>query len=373
MHKRPSIRISHFFKKIFREPTEFIQFLFYYQKRKLISFSVKFERNKNRLVKFFLMKRGRYNRPFLHLATMGVLAIGVLVAPFLADTYPILTHQVSALDLGTSSKAKQSVLAGEEVFGTEESQIRDKIITYKVENGDTIETIAKKFDISQDTIRWANNISGNDLTIGQELKILPVTGIAHKVESGDTVYSIAKKYNTDPQGIVDFAFNDFANRETFTLVTGQILYIPNGIKPEEQETIKRQVYIAQGPIPVLSGGFTYPVHGELSQFYSWYHRGLDIATAYGTPIIAAHNGTVTSVSTGTYDGGYGNNVWISNGSGIESHYAHMSSVDVSVGQRVIGGKTVIGAIGMTGRTTGPHVHFEIRQNGSLVNPLGFIQ
>ena len=88
---------------------------------------------------------------------MGVLGIGVLVAPFLADTYPIFTTHASALDLTASDQQKQSVLAGQEVFQTQNTQIRDKIITYTVEKGDTIETIAQKFAISSDTIRWENN------------------------------------------------------------------------------------------------------------------------------------------------------------------------------------------------------------------------
>jgi murein DD-endopeptidase MepM/ murein hydrolase activator NlpD len=79
------------------------------------------------------------------------------------------------------------------------------------------------------------------------------------------------------------------------------------------------------------------------------------------------------MNIGTWDGGYGTNIYISNGDGVVSHYAHMSGVNVSVGQQVVGGRTVIGWIGMTGRTTGPHVHFEMRRGGAIVNPLGYIQ
>ena len=305
---------------------------------------------------------------------MGVLFIGMLMAPFLADTYPVFTNKASAADLSSSSEG-QSVLAGEDVFRTKISEKpRDKVIIYKVEKGDTLGTIGEKFGISEDTVKWANDITGSNLSIGDELKILPVSGIAHKVEAGDTVYSIAKKYSSNPQAIVDWPFNDFANPETFSLVVGQLLLVPEGIKPSEQPSApKRQAYIAQGPIPVSSGGFTFPMRGEISQFFSWFHPGVDIATGYGTPIVAAHNGTVTQVSIGSWDGGYGNNIWISNGAGIESHYAHLSAVNVSVGQSVVGGQTIIGAEGNSGRSTGPHLHFEIRANGALVNPLGYVQ
>lgn len=363
-----------FFRKNFKGTMDFFSFFFFYLRKKVISSSHRFEKNKNMLVKFFLMKRGRYNRPFLHLATMGVIGIGVLIAPFLADTYPIFSSSASTLDLKESSEQKQSVLDGEEVFATKISdKPRDKVITYNVQKGDTLSTIADKFGVSEDTIKWANDLSGESLSIDQELKILPVSGIAHKVLPGDTVYTIAKKYNTDAQKIADFPFNEFANPETFALVSGQMLIVPDGIKPSEQPFIKRQVYLAQGPIPVASGGYTYPVRGGISQFYSWYHPGLDITAPIGTPLVAAHSGTVTTISIGTYDGGYGTNLWISNGAGVESHYAHMSGVNVSAGQRVVGGQTIIGWIGMTGRTTGPHVHFEMRRNGAMVNPLGYIQ
>lgn len=368
----------HFFfaiRSFFKEIKEFSGFLVYYFKKKLLIFSFRFEKNKNRLVKFFLMKRGRYNRPFLHLTTMGVMFVGVMIAPFLADTFPIFSSRASELDLTSEEAQQQSILVGEEVFQTSISdKPRDKVITYTVEKGDTLSTIAQKFGISEDTIRWANSMSGDSLSIGQELDILPVSGIAHKVASGETIYTIAKKYDTEAQKIVDFPFNEFAgNGEGFGLISGQMLIVPDGIKPSEQPTIRRQVYIAQGPIPVSSGGYTYPVRGGISQFYSWYHPGLDITAPLGTPIVAAHNGTVTVIHTGTYDGGYGNNVYISNGDGIVSHYAHMSGVNVNIGQQVVGGSTVIGWIGMTGRTTGPHVHFEMQRNGAFVNPLSYVQ
>lgn len=375
MHKRTQHKLALQIKQVTGETKAFFDFVFYYFRKKVVTSSVRFEKNKNQMVKFFLMKRGRYNRPFLHLTTIGVLGVGVLAAPFLADTYPIFASQQQNLNLIASSNAKQSVLVGEEVFQTDVSQKpRDKVLTYRVERGDTLSTIAKKFQISEETITWANDLRGDALSIGEELRILPVSGISHKVDEGETIYTVAKKYNTEPQKIADFPFNEFAgNGETLALVTGQILVVPDGIKPSERPVIKRQVYVAQGPVPVASGGYTYPVRGGISQFYSWYHPGLDITAPIGTPLYAAHSGTVTSVNIGTYDGGFGTNLWISNGNGVDSHYAHLSNVNVSAGQRVIGGQTIVGWIGMTGRTTGPHVHFEMRAGGSFVNPLGYIR
>lgn len=364
-------------KDFFRLFVAFLDFLLSYLKGRILTFSHHFEKNKNRLVKFFLMKRGRYNRPFLHLTTMGVLGVGVLIAPFIAETYPIFASQdSSALNVATP-QTQQSIIVGENVFQTDISEKpRDEIITYRVQGGDTVSTIAKKFGVDTDTVRWANDLTSDNLTVGDELRILPVSGIAHKVSSGDTVYTIAKKYDTDAQKIVDFPFNDFANPETFTLVEGQLLIVPDGIKPSERPTSPRrqQVYIAQGPATSVSaGGFTWPLRGGISQFASWYHMALDITSGYGTPIVAAQNGTVTKISVGSWDGGYGTNVYLDNGAGMGTHYAHMSGVNVSIGQQVVAGRTVVGWVGMTGRTTGPHLHFEILRGGSLVNPLSYLQ
>jgi murein DD-endopeptidase MepM/ murein hydrolase activator NlpD len=354
---------------------EFLDFLSHYLKARLVISSIAFEANKNILVKFFMIKRGRYSRPFLHLATMGVLTVGVIIAPFLASTYPVFS-QNSSVSAKINSPTNSSIAVGEDVFGTQISQKpRDKAITYTVQKGDTVSTIAQKFGISADTVRWANSLSDDNISVGDTLQILPVTGISYKVQSGDTVYSIAKKFATDPQGIVDFPFNDFANPETFSLVTGQMLVVPNGVKPSEQPFIQPQVYIAQGPSSTsLSGaGFTWPVHGLITQFASWYHEALDLAAPYGTPIVAAKSGVVKEANTGGWDYGYGNDVVLDNGGGYSTLYGHMEAVNVSVGQQVVGGSTVIGWIGMTGRTTGPHVHFEVRQNGVTVNPLPFLQ
>lgn len=374
MNKKKLISFILPVKKFLFTFPEFISFFYAYLKSKTIGFSLLFEANKNILVRFFIMKRGRYSRPFLHFATMGVLTIGVILAPFLASTYPIFSQNSTTAAKIASSAQAQSIFVGENLFQTDISQKpRDKIIEYTVQKGDTISTIAEKFGISTQTIKWQNNLINDNLSVGDSLEILPVTGVAYKVQSGDTVYTIAKKFDTVPQKIVDFPFNDFANPETFSLVSGQILIVPDGVKPSEQPFIKRQIYIAQGPTSVSSAGFTWPISGGISQFASWYHMALDITNPTGTPIVAAQGGTVTKISTGTWDGGYGNNIIIDGGGGYQTLYAHMSGVNVGIGQQVVAGKTVIGYVGNTGRSTGPHLHFEIRRNGVLVNPLPYLQ
>lgn len=105
---------------------------------------------------------------------------------------------------------------------------RDKIIEYVVQNGDKIAAIGEMFNISVDTIKWANGLTSDTLTTGQTLKLLPVTGVAHVVVKGDTVESLALKYHTTVQKIIDFPFNEHANPETYLLIPGKTLIIPDG-------------------------------------------------------------------------------------------------------------------------------------------------
>ena len=348
----------------------FLSFLNIYLKDKLIFVSSRFEGSKGSLVRNVLIKRGRRNRIFLHVSAMTILTFGVVFSPFITDTNLFGQNK----NLSFAQTTNDTSITSVDVFNTQESQKpRDKIITYTVQNGDTLSTVAKKFGVSTDTIKWQNDLNSDTISVGDQLQILPVTGIAHKVARGETVYSIAKKYGIDAQNIVDFPFNDFANPQTFSLIEGEILIVPNGVPPQQAPTYVRQQYIATGPVNISAGGFTWPVHGIVTQEFSWYHQADDIAAPYGTPIVASSNGTVSEVFTSGYNGGYGTHVLIHGDNGYTTLYAHMSGVNVSLGQSVSAGKTVIGWIGLTGRTTGPHVHFEVRNGGNYYNPMSFLQ
>lgn len=353
---------------------EFVRFFYGYVQKKVVTASHNFEDQKNHLVKLFMMKRGRYNRPFLHMIAISVLGVIIILSPIIADTYPIFTKTQGTVTLGQSD-TQQSITMDSDVFQTQISQKPRPVITmYTVESGDTVSSIAKKFGVSVDTVRWANDLSNDTVTTGDELKIPSVTGIVHKVGSGDTVYTIAKKYDANPQAIVDFPFNEFANPQTFSLVAGQLVMVPEGVKPSEQPTyVRPQRYLAStAPHTVGGGGYAWPVNGTLNQGYAWYHPGIDIGGPVGTPIVATENGTVSAVYTSGYNGGYGIHAIITGADGNQSLYAHMSGANVSTGQAVTAGSTVVGWIGMTGRTTGPHLHFEIHSGGAQVNPLAFL-
>lgn len=353
---------------------EFLAFLISYIQIHTTAFIAFLEQVKNMLVHLFSMKRGRYSRPFLHFATILVMGIGIMVAPLLADTFPLFASADTGISKTPSPNSQeQSIAVDTNVFQTQvSSQLRSSVINYTVAKGDTLSTIAQKFGISEDTIRWENDLSSDSLTVGDSLKILPVTGVAYKVQSGDTVYSIGKKFATNPQKIVDFPFNNFANPETFSLVVGEVLIVPDGVAPSAQSTYTAPVYVQ---VPEYTGAqnsnFVWPIRGIITQYYTLYHNGLDIAGSVGTPIYAAKAGTVMEASCG-WNWGYGCHVLLNNGGGFTTMYAHMvQQPSVSVGETVSQGQ-LIGFRGSTGNSTGPHTHFEIRINGHAVNPLPFL-
>lgn len=360
-------------KYLKNELGSFLLFLSSYSKDKVMFFSNIFEKNKNVVVKSILIKRGKRNRFFLHVSAMAVLSLGVLISPFITEQNPFSKNQ-NLLSFAQDISTQKQSLAPQDVFQTQLSdKPRSEIISYTVQKGDTLSGIAKKFAISEDTIRWQNDLSDDNITVGDSLQILPVTGIAHKVSSGDTIYTIAKKYSSNPQAIVDFPFNDFADPQTFSLVIGQMIIVPDGVQPQAAPIyIARRTYIPSGPVVITGAGFTWPVHGTMNQYYSWYHKAVDIGAPLGTPVLAAHSGVVGEAVAGGWNYGYGTHIIISGDNGYQTMYAHMSSLNVSSGQRVTAGATVIGWVGLTGRTTGPHLHFEVRSGGNFYDPLSFL-
>jgi murein DD-endopeptidase MepM/ murein hydrolase activator NlpD len=301
----------------------------------------------------------------------GLSAVGIIIAPVVAQEFP--GRSVDPWTVQTSSVL--SVSADETDVTTElsDKQFRDKILKYTVLDGDTISTIALKFDISVDTIRWQNNLDKNGtIKVGQELEILPVTGVSHKVQKGDTIYSIAKKYDVDAQAIVNFPFNAFVNDETFELAVGQIVIVPDGVKPEsilQQSTPRTRLSTPNAGSVTATGKFAWPTNGTITTNFSWYHPGIDIANRAAPPVLAADSGTI--IAAGWDSTGYGNMVMIDHGNGFKTRYGHLQKIYVSIGQTVTRGNA-IGQMGSTGRSTGTHLHFEIYNGATRINPLGVL-
>lgn len=318
---------------------------------------------KTKVSKLMYRQRGRFSSGFVHI-TMASLA-------FLAITF---SSRVESLIAANETKATDNLMLLSIRETSADTLISDlpkgEITEYRVQENDTVSSIADRFSVSVDTIVWENKLKSVDsIKVGQILRILPVTGVRYEVKRGETVNSIAKKHGVDAQNLVDYPFNSFTNDETFGLMAGQELIIPDGIKPKEVAT-KANIAQRVAPIPgvVGEGNFMWPTTGRISQKYYWYHRAVDIANHDGPVIVASQSGTVTTA--GWNAGGYGNYVIIDHGNGYSTLYAHMKtgSIVVSLGQKVNQGQ-VIGTMGSTGRSTGTHLHFEIIGPGGKLNPL----
>lgn len=244
--------------------------------------------------------------------------------------------------------------------------------TYVVQPGDTVYGIAEKFGLKPETILWSNpELESNPdlLRVGDRLVILPVNGVYHRVTSKDTIASIAKQYKVTPDAIVGYAWNKLTDPNQ-TLTPGTYLIVPGGQKP----FVPRQVAVYSGPIPQGarrgSGVFGWPASGYITQRYWSGHRAFDIGAWIGSPVVAADSGFV--VYAGWDRTGYGNLIVIDHGNGFSTYYAHLSKIFVRVGESVAKGQR-IGSIGSTGRSTGPHLHFEIRLHGVQQNPGSYLR
>jgi len=253
-----------------------------------------------------------------------------------------------------------------------ETRQRDKIASYTVEEGDNINYIAKKFGLSVNTMLWANNLTSYSIIRpGDKLTILPSNGLVHKIIKGDTLSKIAKKYNAESEKIIEV--NKLASADDLTL--GENLIIPNGVKPATPVYSLRTNW---SPAPASaaaikgSGSMLWPsTCRRITQYFGWRHSGIDIACPRNSAIYAADSGTVIKAQGG-WNGGYGIYIIIDHGNGLQTLYGHLSKLYVKSGDQVNKGDA-IGAEGSTGRSTGPHVHFEVRQAGYRKNPLSYIK
>lgn len=340
-----------------------------YIKSRLMSFGRGFEGLKDVIVAFLIVKRGKYSSSFLNTSFFMLVAAAIVGGPIIAENNPFITSFEQKTTDYQASVVSYNPYEGS--LGTVISiKPRDKIENYAVKSGDTLGSIAQKFDISLDTVKWANNLKSDTIKPGEMLKIPPITGVVHTVKSGDTIYSIAKKYKSNAQNIVNFPFNDFTDLDTFALSVGQTLYVPDGVI-EEEKAVPSAQYFAQIQAGVKgSSDFIWPTSGIITQYPVWYHMAVDIANNAAPSILASDTGTVTYAGCVSY--GYGCSIIVDHGNGYQSLYAHLSSIGVSPGQVVSKGAQ-IGVMGSTGRSSGTHLHFEIRSGGTLLNPLNFLK
>ncbi len=349
---------------------------FNYIERHVTTSAKSFEQHKDMVVDILMARRGMYQRPFMHFSVGVLFVAGIVSGPILADTYPGRNNSQVLDSFVPPSAVVTSLDLTEYGVKTQVSEKpRDQVIDYSVEEGDTLSTIANKFGISTDSVRWSNTLNRDMLQVGQVLKIPPVTGVVHKVREGETIYSIAKRYGTEAQKIVNYPFNDFANLETFALNVGQTLIVPDGevapVATQRPTTPRTGSTTVQPPVSAGgSGQLSWPAGGQITQYPIWYHMALDIANREAPGIAVAADGVVTSVQYLKY--GYGQHVIVDHGGGMSTLYAHLSEIYVKPGDKLSRGQ-ILGKMGSTGRSTGIHLHFEVRINGVAKSPLGYLK
>lgn len=241
------------------------------------------------------------------------------------------------------------------------------IYLYTVRPDENLSNIANAFCISTKTVLWANDIRDPDIIQpGDELVILPITGVNHVVKDGDTLKKIVKKYfedaeESDIEGIIEdvIAYNQLAGPGD--LAVGQAIVIPGGeIAPPPAPKTTSRTY-ANAPVSSApAGGFTHPLPGSRKTQGLHGYNGVDLGgVPLGSSVRAAAAGDVIVARASGWNGGYGSYVVVKHDNGTQTLYAHLSRVNVSVGMRVGAGQT-IGGVGSTGRSTGVHLHFEVR-------------
>ncbi|MCL1992772.1 MAG: M23 family metallopeptidase [Spirochaetes bacterium] len=234
--------------------------------------------------------------------------------------------------------------------------------TYHVQRGDSVSVIASRFGISMDAVIASNDIqNARRLREGDVLRIPNMDGIPHVVQSGDSISQISSVHNVPQDSIIQAN-----NLGSGYLHEGATIFIPGGrMSPE---TLRLS----------LGEQFVWPVRRDITSPFGWrndpftglrsFHRGIDLRGSIGTPIRATKDGTVAVVGSSRV---YGNYIILSHAGGVQTLYAHLSTFAVREGERVRQG-AIIGAVGNTGLSTGPHLHFGVHRNGNWVNPIDFL-
>ncbi|MCA1899661.1 MAG: M23 family metallopeptidase [Chloroflexi bacterium] len=258
---------------------------------------------------------------------------------------------------------------------------RYEAITYRVTRGDAMLSIAEKFNLKSETLLYVNaqlEDNPHNLKPGMELTIPPVDGLYYTWKEGDTFESVAEKFDTTADAIINFPGNriDLTNPK---VEPGETVMIPGGSRALQDWLIPTSGGSSSGGGgnacgggPVASG-FGWPAnsHNISGNGYGPGHLALDIQANEGEPVYAAGSGMVT-MAQGGWNYGYGNVIQIDHGNGYVTVYAHLSVINVSVCTPV-GQGAVIGAAGNTGNSFGAHLHFEVRLNGTNVNPYTVVQ
>jgi murein DD-endopeptidase MepM/ murein hydrolase activator NlpD len=273
---------------------------------------------------------------------------------------------------------------------------RGSVISYTVQSGDTIGEIAANFGLDRNSIYWGNmdtlGSNLNHISVGMELNILPTDGVYHKSDGEHSIQWIADEYEVSPDTIIQSDYNELRDyTPEDNPPWGMMIVVPGGAGPEAEWPIPTPVETTTSSGAVAVAGFMPDMPGAcgsinvtnlgsgawirpvaqyvITDVFSSWHSGIDLAYPVGTPIYAADSGTVIFAGWNTW--GYGNLLVVDHGNGWTTYYGHLSSMYVGCGQTVQRGAS-IGAMGNTGRSTGPHLHFEMRWHHVPDNPASSI-
>jgi murein DD-endopeptidase MepM/ murein hydrolase activator NlpD len=298
-----------------------------------------------------------------------------------ASTEEIDIKKVSIIDENSTSFEKGNSFIDDLESGDMDNHHENAI--YSVQKGDSINSIASYFGVSVDTIMTFNHMTSKTVSVGDVLEVPSVSGVMYEIKKGDTLASLSKKYGVDSEDIA--LYNGLLSNDT--LQAGDDIFLPGAkedVKVKKNTTIfsktfakdattKKGVTWARGDtshlntsssikkyssLPKLEGYFVFPAPGSTRTQKMHGNNGADFANKTGSPVIAAADGVVAVAKTSGYNYGYGNYIKITHPNGTETIYGHLSKVNVSAGQSVTRGQQ-IGAVGSTGNSTGPHLHFEI--------------
>jgi hypothetical protein len=344
----------------------------------------------------------RVGTSVLSLILVGVVILAIRTSATRAETggeteAPLVVPTVETAAGGLPLQPLADVFEGVPRLAQERTIIpsrpRQEIIKYTVLEGDTIFGIAEKFGLKPETVLWGNYYvlldNPHSLQPGQVLNILPVDGTYHEWQQGEGLNAVARYYGVKPEDIINYPANhldaasigDYSNPN---IAPGTWLIVPGGKRDfiswsaplgvtRENPALAR--VLGEGACGPVSGGavgygsFIWPSNKHYLSGFDYSpsanHWGIDIAGNEGEAVYATDAGVVVYAGWNNY--GYGNMIMIDHGRGFQSLYAHLSALNVICGQSV-GQGDVIGAIGTTGRSSGPHLHFEIRASSSFVNP-----
>ncbi len=283
----------------------------------------------------------------------------------LAVDIPLLTALQNPNPLGARGGAEvvvdEDVLVATGPVGADviaEQKSNDgEIRVYTVRDNDSLSEIADMFGVTTNTIMWANDLTkATGIHPGDTLVILPVVGVRYSVKNGDTIGSIAKKYEGDVEEIL--AYNQLISAKDLSI--GDILIIPGGAMHAAPVRVAAQAQpVRVSGTSIASVGFSHPAPGSVRTQGIHGYNAVDLANSMGTPIKAAASGEVIVSKDSGWNGGYGQYIVIKHADGTQTLYSHLSSNSVGVGAYVSQGQ-VIGGMGSTGKSTGSHLHFEVR-------------